>query len=149
MSIPNEADFAIVRAKADSGSAFEIICGIENVSINKQVNKSDSYRRDCAKPAIPGARVNKVSGKSMTISASGASNIDNITRFEALLGIAHAFQVELRDQDGTDTGVLLGTYSGNYMMTSDTMATNSGGDSNGEITLENDGPWTWVAGAGS
>jgi len=144
MSVPTEADFAIVRAKVGSGSTYDPICGIENVSINKTVNANDSYRRDCAKPGIPGARKNKVTGKSLTISASGGSNVDNIVQFESLLGIAHDYQVELRNQDGSDTGVLLGTYTGRFMMMSDNMATSSGGDSSGEITLNNEGPWTYA-----
>ena len=147
MSVPTEADFAIVKAKADGGSTYTAICGIENVSINKTVNANDSYRRDCAKPGIPGSRKNKVTGKSLTISASGGSNVDNIEQFEDLLGIVHDYQIELRNQDGSDTGVLLGTYSGKFMMMSDNMSTSSGGDSNGEITLNNEGPWTYAEAA--
>jgi hypothetical protein len=146
MSIPNEADFAIILV-GDRGSPenFAAICGIEGVTANRAVQGSDRYRRDCSAPGKPATRTNKITGKSLTITGSGASNVDNIDLFEDLLGIATNYKVEFRDQDGSDAGLLLGTYSGSFIMMSDGISTSANGDSSGEVTLNNEGPWTWTA----
>ncbi len=148
MSEPTEADFMIVKlGDGESPGVFTAICGIENVSINKAVNANDRYRRDCAKPGIPGARKNRATGKSLTITASGAANVDNIETFEDILGIKRNYQIGLYQTDGSDAGVLLGTYAGAFMLMSDNMTADPNGDSTGEITLNNDGPWTWTKAA--
>lgn len=145
MSVPNEADFAIVKI-SDGGTpaSFAAICGIENVSAAVAVNASDRFRRDCAKPGIPGSRKNVVTGKTLTITASGAANIDNVELFEDLIGIAHDYEIEFRQADGSDAGVLQGTYSGSFMLMSHNLGTSPSGDSSGEIVLNNDGPWVWT-----
>lgn len=146
MSVPTEADFMIVKLGNNADpEVFTAICGIENVAINKAVNANDRYRRDCAKPGIPGSRKNRATGKSLTITASGAANVENIESFESVLGIVRNYQIELRQTDGSDAGVLLGTYSGAFMLMSDNMSADPNGDSTGEITLNNDGPWTYEA----
>lgn len=146
MSVPTEADFMIVKLGNNADpEVFTAICGIENVAINKAVNANDRYRRDCAKPGIPGARKNRATGKSLTITASGAANVENIENFEGVLGIVRNYEIELRQSDGSDSGVLLGTYAGAFMLMSDNMSADPNGDSTGEITLNNDGPWTYTA----
>lgn len=146
MSVPTEADFMIVKLGNNADpEVFTAICGIENVAINKAVNANDRYRRDCAKPGIPGSRKNRATGKSLTITASGAANVENIETFEGVLGIVRNYEIELRQSDGSDSGVLLGTYAGAFMLMSDNMSADPNGDSTGEITLNNDGPWTYTA----
>lgn len=147
MSVPNEADFAIVLVGdgATPTEVFTAVCGIENVSANINVNANDRFRRDCAKPGIPGTRKNIVTGKTLTITASGAANIDNVEDFEASVGIVKNYKFEFRRRDGSDAGVLQGTYSGPFMMMSFGLGTSENGDSTGEITFNNEGPWTWAA----
>lgn len=147
MSVPTEADFMIIKSGngASPTEVFTAICGVENVSINKTVNASDRFRRDCAKPGIPGVRKNVIGGKSMTITGSGAANIANIEAFEDLLGIPNNYEIDLMQADGSDSGVLLGTYSGPFVMMSDNISADPNGNSSGEITLNSDGVWTYEA----
>jgi hypothetical protein len=146
MSMPTEADFAIIKVGdgASPSQAFDAICGVENVAANKTANANDRYRRDCTKLGKPAIRKNRVTGLSLTITASGAMNIDNFGRFEELLGVANDYQIEFRNVDGTDSGVLLGTYSGSYVMVSDNVTVDPNADSSGEINLNNEGPWLWT-----
>lgn len=145
MSFPTEADFAIIK-KGDGADpeVFAMICGVENVTINKGTQTSERYRRDCAKMGVTPVRRIKGTGKSMSVNASGAGNVDNIEMFEAGLGQVANYQIELYNYDGTDTGSLLGTYSGAYMLTTDNMTVDAQGDSSGETALESDGAWTYT-----
>ena len=146
MSLPNEADFAVIKiGDGESPEAFSIICGIENVSLNKAVASNDRYRRDCTKLGKPAVRKNIVTGKSLTITGSGAANVDNIADFEAALGVSGNYQIELRQYDGTDAGSLMGTVAGAFVLVADNISLNSNADSTGEITLNNEGVWTYTA----
>ncbi|WP_310533125.1 hypothetical protein [Novosphingobium sp.] len=146
MSTPNEADFALIKMGDGGGTeVFTAICGIENVSINNAVQTSDRTRRDCAKPGKIGTRKIKATGKTQTITGSGGVDKANIASFDTALGLVKNYKVELYKYDGTDTGLLYGTYAGAYMMTSSNMSFDPNGDSSGEITLESDGSWTWTA----
>ena len=65
MSLPTEADFAIIKIGdgATPTEAFAIACGIQDVSINQAVGTQDRFSRDCAKPGeIPNRKV-KATGK--------------------------------------------------------------------------------------
>jgi hypothetical protein len=146
MSLPTEADFAVIKVGngATPTEVFAAICGIENVAVNKVANSNDRFRRDCTKLGQPAVRKNRVTGLSLTITGSGAMNIANIVSFEAALGVAKNYQIELRQANGTDAGILLGTYGGSYIMVADNISTDINGDSSGEITLNNEGAWTWT-----
>jgi hypothetical protein len=147
MSVPNEADFALIKIGngATPTEVFSAICGIEDVSVNKNAQTSERFRRDCAKPGIPGVRKIKSTGKTMTISGSGGVDKANVATFEAALGVVKNYKIEFYKQDGSDAGVLYGTYAGAFMLTADNTSIASQGDSSGEITLESDGAWTWTA----
>jgi hypothetical protein len=146
MSLPTEADFAVIKVGngATPTEVFAAVCGIENVSANKVANANDRYRRDCTKLGQPAIRKNRVIGKSLTVTGSGAMNIANFEQFDELLGVPNNYQIEFRQADGTDGGVLLGTYGGSYVMVADNVSTDINGESSGELTLNNEGPWTWT-----
>lgn len=146
MSLPTEADFMVIKAGdgATPTEVFTAICGVENVSLAFSANSNDRYRRDCTKLGKPAVRKNRVVGLSLTVTGSGAMNIANFETFEDLLGIGNNYQVELRQVDGTDGGVLLGTLAGEFVMVSSTSSADINADSSGEVVLNNEGAWTWT-----
>lgn len=146
MSVPNESDFALIKiGDGEATETFTAICGIENVSINRTANTNDRFRRDCAKPGVPAVRRSRTTGKQMDITGTGGVDKASIADFEAALGIVGNYQIELYQYDGTDTGELMGTFSGAFNMTSANMSLDANGDSSGEVTLASDGTWTWAA----
>ena len=146
MSVPNESDFALIKiGDGEATETFTAICGIENVSINRTANTNDRFRRDCAKPGIPAVRRSRTTGKQMDITGTGGVDKASIADFEAALGIVGNYQIELYQYDGTDTGELMGTFSGAFNMTSANMSLDANGDSSGEGALASDGIWTWAA----
>lgn len=149
MSEPNSADFALLKIKTADGPpvVMTLLCGIENVTINRSVNTSERYRRDCAKPNRPGTRKIRNNGQSWSISGSGEDNIDIETAYTGAFGIKKLYDVELYRDDDTDAGELLGTYSGTAMMTARNQSFAVGGDTTGtaEITLEGEGALVWEA----
>jgi len=146
VSEPVEADFAIIKVQTAEGppAVFTQLCGIENVTRQNAAAGNDRYRRDCTKMGRPAVRKNRITGKSQTISGSGAMNIPDFARFETLLGVKENYEIEFRQNDDTDAGKLLGTYAGVYVLMSDNAGADVNGDSTGDITLNNDGPWTWT-----
>lgn len=146
MSIPNEPDFALIK-KGDGATPTEVftaLCGLENVSINSVAQTAERNRRDCATPGLPGVRKLRTTGKSQTITGSGAVNKDSIAIFNTALGVVGNYKIELYKNDGTGAGVLMGTFAAAYMLTSANASVDPNGDSAGEITLESDGLWTWT-----
>lgn len=150
MSLPVEADFALIKmGDGESPEVFTAICGIQDVQVNKSAQTSDRYVRDCAKPGeVPFRRV-RTTGKQMDISGSGLSNTVTIPTLEAALGVSKNYKIELYRQDGTDAGVLLGTYAGPFVMTTDNLTAALAADSAGEVNFASDGVWTYTDAAGS
>lgn len=146
MSVPNEADRALIKMGdgATPTEAFVTICGIENVQVNETANTSDRFRRDCAKPGKPAVRRVKTTGTQVDISGSGGVDKAQIATTRAALGISKNYKVELYKDDGTDAGVLYGTYAGPFVLTSSGINLDANGDSNGEFNLASDGAVTWT-----
>lgn len=146
MSVPNEPDFAVLKL-VNPGSPAEavVVCGIDNVSINETANTTDRFRRDCEKPGLPPARKVKVTGTQWDITGSGVFNMDEIVRLKGALGVSREWEVDLGKHDGTDTGVIIGTYTGPAVLTSNNKS--FGDEGTGEVTLagENELVWTPVA----
>ena len=145
MSYPNEADFIIVKVgDGATPEVFTTICGIENATINQTVNTSDRFRRDCAKPGLPGTRKIKVTGRQWDATGSGVVNVDEFPTFNAALGIRKNYQFDFGKRDGTDAGEIIGTYAGPAVMTA---ANINMGDSEGtnEITLAGEDEIVWTA----
>lgn len=146
MSYPAEADFAIVKVGDGAGpEVFTIACGIENVQVNRTANTSSRFTRDCAKPGEVPVRRTKTTGKQLDITADGLTNVPDIDAFEDLLGVKNNYKIELYADDDTDTGELLGTFAGNFIMTTANLNLPRNDNSASEVAFENNGPWTWTA----
>lgn len=145
MSVPNE--FAFGRLKmgdGDSPEAFPVLCGIQDIAINKVANTQDRFVRDCDTPNLPGNRKVKSTGKQMDVTGTGLTNKTNVPLFEAALGVVKNYLIECYSDDGTPTGNLEGTYAGAFMLTADNSTLSQEGDSSAEITLASNGAWTWT-----
>lgn len=149
MSVPNEADFGLVKIGdgAEPTEAFAAICGIENVSVNETANTSDRSRRDCAKPGKPAVRRVRTISTQVDVTASGGVDKGNIAAFRAAIGISKNYKIELYKYDGSDTGELYGTYEGPFVLTASNLGLDANADSSGEITLASDGIVTWTPAA--
>ena len=147
MTVPASADFALIKIKTADGPpvVFTQLCGIESVNINRAVQTSENYRRDCAKPNRPGTRKLRVTGSSWSISGSGSDNIDIEATFADALGVRKDYKVELYEDDGTDGGALMGTYAGNALMTARNQSYSQDSAGTAEITLEGEGALVWTA----
>lgn len=146
MSVPTEADFVLVKL-GDGGSpeVFTAVCGIQDASINRTVTTQDRFVRDCAKPGeVPNRKV-KVTGKQMDITGSGLTDKANVTTLNTALGLAKNIKAELYQADGTDAGLLLGTFALNAVLTAANMNVPRDGDATAEITIASNGSWTWTA----
>ena len=147
MSVPTEADFAIIKIGdgATPTEVFAIACGIQDVSINQVANTTDRFVRDCAKPGeVPNRKV-KVNGRQLDVTGTGLIDKAQITVFNTALGNKKNYKVELYQDDGTDSGTLLGTIAGNFMLTATNMSIPREGTSSAEVSLANNGAWTWTA----
>lgn len=148
MSYPQEVDAAIIKVgDGASPEVFTIICGIENVSINRTAGTSDRFRIDCAKPGMIPTRGVRINNRQWDLTGSGVANADEITRLYSTLGAHKNFEIDLIRYDGTDAGDVLGTLTGPGVMTSANMNLQRTGDSTMEINIagENDPVWTPAA----
>lgn len=146
MSLPTEADFAIIKiGDGASPEVFTTACGIQNVSINTVANATDRFVRDCAKPGEVPYRKSKATGKQQDITGSGLTDKASIDTFLSSLGVSKNYQIELYQDNGTDAGDLLGTIAGEYKMGAANLNIQRDGDSTAEITLASQGAWTWTA----
>lgn len=146
MSLPNSADFALIEIQTAAGppATYAKLCGIENVNINRTVNTNKTFRRDCDKPNRPGVPKVRVTGKEWTISGSGSDNIDIETTYADAEGVRKVYKVSLYEDDGTDSGELMGSYSGTAMMTARNQGYSQDSAGSIEITLEGEGDLTWT-----
>lgn len=148
MSLPTEFDFAVL--KIGDGAApevFTIACGLRDGTVNAVANTSDRYVRDCAKPGeVPNRKV-KTTGKQLDVTATGLTDKAQTTVFMAALGKVKNYKLEVLADDGSDAGVLLGTYAGAFVMTAANVAVPRDGESTAEVTLASHGAWTWTAAA--
>lgn len=143
MSVPIEPDFVIVKmGDAATPEVFTAMCGIDNASLNQTANTTDRFRRDCEKPGLPATRKVKVTGTQWDVTGSGVFNVEEIDRFNGALGIRKNYQLEFRQEDGSDTGVLLGTYDGTAVMTANNVSI--GDEGTAEVTLAGEGAIVWT-----
>lgn len=144
MSFPNNADFALISVLTTAPSTFTKLCGIEGVTINRTVNTSENFKRDCDTPNRPGVRTLKATGSTWSISGSGVDNIDIEAVMSDATGVRKTYKVELYKDDGTDAGELMGTYSGTAMMTTRNQSYALDTPGSTEITLEGEGVLGWT-----
>lgn len=147
MSFPTEADFALIKIGdgATPTEVFAVACGIQDVNVNTVANTSDRFSRDCAKPGSIAIRKVKTSSKQLDITGSGLIDKAHIDIFEDALGISKNYKIELYADDGTDAGDLIGTYAGAFVMTAANKSVPREGSASAEVTLANNGAWTWTA----
>lgn len=145
MSLPTEFDFALIKLGDGGGpEVFTAICGVQDGSINETVNTADRFVRDCATPgAIPNRRV-KVTGKQVDITGTGFTNETEVATVRAALGASKNFQIEVYQDDGTDTGLLLGTFAGPFVMTAANWNIPRDGEASFEFTAASDGTLTYT-----
>jgi hypothetical protein len=149
VSEPNSADFALVKILTTPGTpdVYTQLCGIENVTINRAAQTSETYRRDCAKPNRPGTRKLRVTGSSWSISGNGPDNIDLEADYADAFGVRKTYNVELYRDDGTDGGELMGTYAGTALLTTRNQSYSQQDAGTADITLEGEGQLVWTAAA--
>lgn len=149
MSLPNSADFALVYIQTAAGPPVvqTLICGIESVNINRSVQTSESYRRNCATPNRPGKRKLRVTGSSWQVTGSGSDNVDIDSDLEDVFGVRSVYNVELYKDDGTDGGELMGTYSGTGIMTANNQAMTNDAPGTRDITIDGEDDLVWTAAA--
>lgn len=141
MSLPVEADFAVVK-KGDGATpeVFTILCGLDQVQINRTANATDRNRRDCAAPGTPAYRRSRTTSKQMDVTASGALNVPDIDGYNDALGVPQNYRIELGAFDGTPAGEIIWVINGRFNLLS--ASSGVGDDSNAEVTLASDGIWT-------
>lgn len=144
MSLPVEADFAVVKiGDGADPEVFTILCGLDQVTVNRAANTNDRFRRDCAAPGVVPYRRAKATGKQMDISASGAINIPDISTYNSSLGVSKNYKIELGQYDGTDEGTIIHEITGPFVLT--TANSSVGDDNSAEVSLVSDGIWTEAA----
>ena len=146
MSLPTEFDFALIKlGDGADPEVFAAICGLQDATVNKTVNTNDRFVRDCTKPGeVPQRRV-KATGKQTDITGTGLTNATEVATVEAALGVVKNYEVEVYADNGTDTGSLLGTYAGPFMMTAANNTIPREANSAFELTLVSDGAVTYTA----
>ncbi|ATP19794.1 hypothetical protein [Sphingobium yanoikuyae] len=141
MSLPTEADFAVVKmGDGASTEVFTILCGLDQVTINRTANTNDRFRRDCAAPGTPAYRKSRTTGKQMDVTANGAINIPDITRYNAALGVVKNYRIELGQYDGTPEGEIIHVINGAFNLTNANSGV--GDEGNADVSLASDGVWT-------
>jgi hypothetical protein len=144
MSYPVEIDAAIIKiGNGATPEVFAIACGLENVTINETVNTTDRFRRDCAKPGQIPSRGIRVNGLQWDITGSGVANADQFTAFKAALGQHKNYQIDAIRYDGTDAGELLGTFTGQGVMTAKNLNLQTSGESSAEVTIAGENDLVW------
>lgn len=146
MSLPTEADWALIKIGDGGGTeTFAAVCGIQNATINSTVGTQDRGVRDCTTPgAVPNRKV-KVTIKQLDITGSGFTDKAGVATLQAALGVSGNYEIELYQDDGTDTGTLLGTIAGAFVMTAHNMDIPRDGDATADFAIASDGAWTWTA----
>ena len=146
MSFPVEADFAVIKIGdgATPTEVFTIACGIQDVNINRTINTDDRFTRDCAKPGSVPVRKVKATGRQLDITGAGLIDKTQIDTFGDALGLVKNYKIEIYQDDGTDTGDLMGTFAGGFMMSAANMSIPRNGTASAEVTLANHGDWTWT-----
>tara|TARA_Y100001951_G_scaffold100969_1_gene105152 strand:- start:810 stop:1256 length:447 start_codon:yes stop_codon:yes gene_type:complete len=146
MSVPTEFDFAqVLYGDGESPEVFTVICDVMDVTINHTAQTNDRFRRDCTKPGEVPKRAVKVTGEQWDISGSGILDSGQVAAIEALVGKHGNFQVIGYADDNTDAGAEIGTYEGEFVLTTYNNGISRDGDNSLQIDLASDGAITYTA----
>jgi predicted secreted protein len=150
MSTPTEIDFAIIKmGDGAEPEVFKILCGIQDVTINETANTQDRFVRDCTKPGEVPYRKSKLTGRQLDVSGTGLTDTVSLPSVRAALGNLGNFKIELYRDDGTDAGVLLGTYTGEFRMTAANINAPRDNTSSFQVNLISNGSWSYADAPGS
>lgn len=146
MSIPNRADRALIKIKTADGppAVFTTICGVDDVTINENVQTSEDFLRDCEAIMLPGGRKLTNTGFSWSLACAGNDNVDIYATLNSARGVRKVYQVLLYKDDGTNMGDLMGTIEGTAMLTQRTRAFTGTESGTLQLTLEGEGIPTWT-----
>lgn len=145
MSEPVVYDFAQVKyGDGADPEVFTVICDLSGVNINEGAETQTRYRGDCQYPGRPPKRRSRVTGTFWDITGTGLPDNAQNTAIRALVGKRKNYEIPVYRDDGTDAGELLGTYSGEAIMTARNISTDRGGDGGQEITLEGQDTLTYT-----
>lgn len=146
MSVPVEYDFAQVKiGDGADPEGFTVICDLTSVSVNEGAETSTRYRRDCTTPGKPATRRSRVLGTFWDITGSGLSNATQTATLRAAIGVRKNYEIPVYADDGTDAGQLLGTYSGEAILTARNLSIDRESESSMELTLEGQNTLTYTA----
>jgi len=146
MSLPVEFDFAQVKiGDGADPEAFTVICDLTGVNVNEGAETSTRYRRDCTAPGTPAKRRSRVMGTFWDITGSGLADAGQTATLRAAVGVRKNYQIPVYRDDGTAGGALLGTYSGEAIMTARNIAIDRNGETSMEVTLEGQDTLTYNA----
>lgn len=136
MSVPLEFDFAQIEiGDGADPEVFTIVCDITSVNITDQANVTDVFRRDCAAPNKPAKRRVKTNSLQWDISGSGIADSGQTALLKAATGRTKNYRVLGYQDDDTDGGLLLGTFTGSAVLTSNNLTIDRDGDTTFEVTL--------------
>lgn len=145
MALPAEADFALIKIGDGGGpETFSNIC-VQDVTVNQTANTADRFVRDCTKPGEVPTRKVKTTGKQLDVTGSGLIDTAQTAGFLTALGASGNYKIELYSDDGSDAGSLIGTFAGAFVMTADNLNIPRDTPGSAEVTLANDGAWTYTA----
>lgn len=148
MSYPVEADFAVLKySNGDAPETFTVFCGLQNVTVNENVNTNERVSYDCAKPGKVGVTTVRVLNSTWTITGNGTTDIPATAKTRGLLGKHINWQVDLLKEDGTDAADLMGTYAGQGVLTSRNTNLQRGSDSGLEVSIQGEYDLTWTPAA--
>lgn len=146
MSEPVVYDFAQVKyGNGASPEVFVVVCDLTSVSVNEGAETQTRYRADCAKPGKPPRRMSRVTGSFWDVSGTGLPDHSQNAAVRGLVGRRRNYEIDVFRDDGTDEGELLGTYSGEAIMTARNLSMDRAGEGGQEITLEGQGELTFEA----
>lgn len=147
MSLPNSADRAVLKIKTAAGppAVYTLLCGVEDVTIDENVQTSETYQRDCAAIMLPGQRKITNQGYAWSLTAAGNDNVDIYATLAAAIGLRKDYEIDLYKDDGTNGGLIMGTIVGTAMMTQRTRGYTTQNPGTLQLTLQGEGKPVWTA----
>ncbi|MFD0848200.1 hypothetical protein [Sphingosinicella xenopeptidilytica] len=146
MTIPASADLGVLSIRTAVGppAVYAVLCGLTNLGINETISTSETFVRDCDTPNRPGGRKIRNQGYSCTITASGQDNIDLYETYADALGVRQVYQIDLREDDGSDTGASMGLLTVTGIMTARNRSISDESPGTLEVTFEAETVPVWV-----
>jgi hypothetical protein len=140
--------FDKARIKMGDGAVtevFELVCGIEEVSVSYAAQTQEQYRRDdCDAPFSVAVRTIKATGSAVDVSGNGLIDKPFVAKIIAALGKSKNYRIEIYKDNGTPAGLLDGTFSGPFLLDANNMTFTEESQATAEITLKSNGAIVWT-----